>query len=83
MRIKLFGKYYGWCPVLLVDLHMDSGTVQRHPFMVFKRVRDGFRWNSWGSLGFRDISNLTSWFVVGSERRFMWGVNASLWKLED
>lgn len=83
MRINIFGKYYGWCPIYTVDLHLNTGTVMRHLFYKWGQRGSGFRWGSPNSLNFKTPDTISGWNVIGVKYKFMWGADADLWNWKD
>lgn len=83
MRIKLFGKYYGWCPIYRVDIHLKTGTVMSHRFYKWRQKDGGFKWATPDSLNFKSVDSIEGWQVVDAKYRLFFGVDASLWHWED
>ena len=84
MKLKIFGKYYGWLPYYMVDLHMNTGTVQRrHPFYIWRQKDGGFRWKTPRTLNFKTVDTITAWFLSDITYHFHWGADVKLWELED
>ena len=79
MRFNLFGKYFGWCPVYIIDLHLNTGTIMRHRFYKWRQRDGGFQWATPDLLNFKSVDTISGWNVVDVKYKLVCGENASLW----
>lgn len=83
MRFELFGKFYGWCPIFIIDLHLNTGTVMRHRFYRWRQRAGEFKWNTPDSMNFKSVDTISGWNVVDVKYKFFFGADTSLWISKD
>ena len=80
--VNIFGKIYGWAGIFEVDIHLTSGTVQRHDFYCFNQKGESYQWKSPLSLQFKNGGMVAGWFLHRIKKKFYWGKDADFWNLD-
>lgn len=79
--ITIAGKVYGWKPIIFIDIHLNTGTVQRsHPFFWFRQNGPNFKWKTSHMLNVKSGETIQGWFTVGVKNKFFWGIDENWWQ---